>query len=169
MVDLYVLISRLSSNSDAMTGAVTKIDIVGRDGVTLTESWQDGPKNFLGLFVKGYPNMFQVNGPGSPSVLTNMINGIEQHAEWISDCIIKLDKMGVKAIDAKEDEQEKWVEEVNHWGTTTIFAGCNSWYLGANIPGKKRQMLPYLGGFSSYIERCNAVLANDFAEMSLTK
>ncbi len=112
-----------------MTGAVSKIDITGRDGKTLNDCWKAGPANFLGLFVSGIPNLFQINGPGSPSVLTNMINGIEQHCEWITSAILKMEKEGIKAIDATKEAQDAWVEKVNSFGDTTIFGGCASWWV----------------------------------------
>ncbi|HVN01860.1 MAG TPA: NAD(P)/FAD-dependent oxidoreductase [Caulobacteraceae bacterium] len=147
---------------DAMTGALDKIDIRGRGGVTLKSRWAAGPKTYLGLMVAGFPNLFLVTGPGSPSVLCNMAVAIEQHVEWISQCINWLDARQARGIEATEAAQEDWVAHVNEVAQGTIFPHANSWYLGANVPGKPRVFMPYIGGFPVYRDKCNEVAAKGY-------
>lgn len=147
---------------DAMTGALAKIDIRGRDGVALVDKWAEGPKTFLGLGTAGFPNLFIITGPGSPSVLTNMLPSIEQNVEWISDCIEYLEEQGHATIEATRQAEEAWVEEVNALADQTLFPTCNSWYLGANIPGKPRVFMPYIG-FPPYVQKCNEVAAEGYS------
>jgi len=143
---------------DAMTGALLRIDIRGRGGLPLADAWAAGPRTYLGLGVAGFPNLFTITGPGSPSVLTNMIVSIEQHVEWIAACLAYLEEHGHRAIEATEDAQDAWVDYVNLVAGFTLFPTCNSWYLGANVPGKTRVFMP-LPGFPPYAERCAAVAA----------
>jgi cyclohexanone monooxygenase len=149
---------------DAMTGALLRIDIRGRDGVPLKTRWEAGPRTYLGLQVQGFPNLFTVTGPGSPSVLSNMIISIEQHVDWISDCIAYLDERGLATIEPTEEAEEKWIAHVNEVakGTMLTAPSCNSWYLGANIPGKPRIFMPYVGGLGEYRRRCDEVAARDY-------
>lgn len=148
---------------DAMTGALLAIDIRGRDGMSLEEKWRDGPKNYLGLTVNGFPNLFTITGPGSPSVLANMIVAIEQHVDWIADCMSNLRDHSKQTIEAEPSAEDAWVELVNQIAEQTIYSsGCNSWYTGANIPGKPRIFMPYLG-YPSYVEKCDAVAAKGYA------
>ncbi len=147
---------------DAMTGSLLKIDVCGRDGQTLQDKWAAGPVTYLGLQVAGFPNMFVVTGPGSPSVLTNMPLAIEQHVEWIGDCISYLRDRDLAGIEATEAAEEAWVEHVRQVAESTLFPQANSWYLGANIPGKKRVFMPYVGGFAPYQQRCDEVVANGY-------
>lgn len=153
-VDVIVL----ATGFDAMTGALLNIDIRGRDGESLAEAWAEGPRNLFGLQVAGFPNLFTITGPGSPSVLSNMVIGIEQHVEWIGDCLVHLREHGYGTIEASPEAQDEWVHHVNSAaaGTTYTSAGCNSWYLGANVPGKQRIFMPYIGGFDRYIARVEA-------------
>jgi len=146
---------------DAMTGAISRIDIRGRNGRRIQEAWSEGPKTYLGLTVAGFPNLFTVTGPGSPSVLTNMLPSIEHHVEWISDCIDYVNQEGLQTIDATTEAQEQWVEHVNEVGDTSLYPRCNSWYLGSNIPGKPRVFMPYLG-FPPYAEKCRSVAENSY-------
>ena len=146
---------------DAMTGAISKIDIRGEDGQTIQQAWQEGPKTYLGLAVAGFPNLFTVTGPGSPSVLSNMVPAIEHHVEWISDCIAYVNQAGRETINAHPDAQEQWVEHVNEVGNSSLYPNCNSWYLGANVPGKPRVFMPYLG-FPPYAEKCRTVADNNY-------
>lgn len=146
---------------DAMTGSILKIDIEGRGGITMREAWEAGPVNYLGLQVNGFPNLFTVTGPGSPSVLTNMIVSIEQHVDWISNAVVELDAKGLRTIEADPDAQADWVAHVNGVAGFTLFPTCNSWYLGANIPGKARVFMP-LPGFPDYAAKCDDVVANDY-------
>ncbi len=147
---------------DAMTGALGKIDIRGRGGVALTDEWAAGPRTYLGLMVAGFPNLFVVTGPGSPSVLCNMAVAIEQHVDWISDCIAWMSQRQMGAIEATAAAQDEWVAHVNAVAEPTIFPLANSWYLGANVPGKPRVFMPYIGGFPVYRDKCNAVAANGY-------
>ncbi len=147
---------------DAMTGALNKIDIRGRNGVALADKWQAGPLNYLGLGIHGFPNLFTISGPGSPSVLTNMIVSIEQHVRWIGDCIAWLRTQGHQQIEATAQAEHDWVAHVNSVAAQTIYPSCNSWYLGANVPGKTRVFMP-LPGFPAYVEKCEAVVAAGYA------
>ncbi|MGI9327277.1 MAG: flavin-containing monooxygenase [Pseudomonadales bacterium] len=151
---------------DAMTGALTKIDIRGEGGRRLIDAWSEGPKTYLGLSVAGFPNLFTVTGPGSPSVLTNMLPSIEHHVNWIADCIRYVNEQGVRAIDATTDAQDQWVAHVNEVGDTSLYPRCNSWYLGANIPGKPRVFMPYLG-FPPYAEKCQEVAEHGYQGYAL--
>jgi cation diffusion facilitator CzcD-associated flavoprotein CzcO len=146
---------------DAMTGALARIDIRGRDGRALGEAWAAGPRTYLGLAVAGFPNLFTITGPGSPSVLTNMVVSIEQHVNWIADCLQHLHQHGFRRIEATDAAQEAWVAHVNAIADFTLFPTCNSWYLGANVPGKARIFMPCLG-FPPYAEKCDEVAANDY-------
>ncbi len=146
---------------DAMTGTLLKIDIRGREGLTLKEKWTGGPRNYLGLSVPGFPNLFTITGPGSPSVLTNMVVAIEQHVEWIADCIKYLNENGHKNIEATPDASDAWVAHVNKVADSTLYPTCSSWYLGDNIPGKPHVFMP-LPGFPPYVEKCEEVVANGY-------
>ena len=152
----------LATGFDAMTGSLNKIDIRGRDGQKLKEKWAPGPATYLGLQTVGFPNLFTITGPGSPSVLANMVTGVEQHAEWISDCIAYIREHGYERIEPTAEAEEAWVIHVNEVAGTTLYPSCNSWYMGANIPGKARVFLPYIGGFPTYERKCKQVVANDY-------
>jgi cyclohexanone monooxygenase len=152
---------------DAMTGSFNKIDIRGRDG-TLKEKWAAGPKTYLGLMVAGFPNMFIVAGPGSPSVLSNMIVSIEQHVDWIADCVGYLRARNIDGIEATQGAEDKWVAHVNEVAYTTLYPQANSWYMGANIPGKPRVFMPYIGGIPAYRRVCDEVVANGYEGFALT-
>jgi cation diffusion facilitator CzcD-associated flavoprotein CzcO len=158
--DLDVIV--FATGFDAMTGSLLRIDIRGLDGVTLNRKWEAGPLTYLGVQVAGFPNMFIITGPGSPSVLTNMPLAIEQHVEWIAECITHVRESGQSRVEATEDAEEAWVEHVRQVAELTLFSQANSWYLGANIPGKKRVFMPYVGGFAPYRERCDEVAANGY-------
>ena len=146
----------LATGFDAMTGAVTKIDIRGRGGLSLKDKWAKGPRAYLGLATQGFPNLFLVTGPGSPSVLSNMLPSIEQHVEWIADCIQYLNDHQHQVIDVNKTAEDSWVAHVNELGDATVFPRCNSWYLGSNIEGKERVFMPYLG-VPPYVEKCRQV------------
>ncbi len=156
----------LATGFDAMTGTLTRMDIRGVGGVTLKDTWAEGPKNYLGLSVVGFPNLFIIAGPGSPSVLTKMLPSIEQHVNWIGDTISYLRGHGLKRIEATAPAQEAWVSHVNETAAPTILPTCNSWYLGANIPGKPRVFMPYLG-FAPYVAKCEEVVANGYEGFAL--
>ncbi len=146
---------------DAMTGSLLRVDIRGRGGEPLAETWAAGPVTYLGLGVTGFPNLFMITGPGSPSVLANMVIATEQHVDWIMDCIDHMDAAGHAVIEAERHAVDEWVAHVNSVADRTIFPTCNSWYLGANIPGKPRVFMP-LPGFPAYVERCEQIAANGY-------
>jgi cyclohexanone monooxygenase len=156
----------LATGYDAMTGPLTRMDIRGVGGQLLKDAWAAGPKNYLGLAVAGFPNLFIICGPGSPSVLSNMLPSIEQHVNWIGHTVDYLRKRGLKRIEAKPDAQDAWVAHVNETAAPTILPTCNSWYLGANIPGKPRVFMPYLG-FAPYVAKCEEVVANGYEGFEL--
>ena len=146
---------------DAMTGAVLGVDIRGRGGRTLLEAWSSGPRTYLGLGTVGFPNLFLITGPGSPSVLTNMMVSIEQHVDWIGDCLKHLRREKIATIEATSEAEDAWVDHVNAVAGRTLYPTCNSWYLGKNIPGKPQVFMPLIG-FPPYAEKCAAVAANDY-------
>ncbi|MFK7859246.1 MAG: flavin-containing monooxygenase [Granulosicoccus sp.] len=149
---------------DAITGSLLRMDIRGRDGLTLSDAWTTGPRNNLGLQVAGFPNLFTITGPGSPCVLTNMPAAIEQHVEWISDCIAYLTKNKFTTIESPETSVESWVNEVNAEADKTLLPTVrHSWYLGANIPGKPRVFMPYAGGLDRYRAICERVASENYA------
>ena len=154
---------------DAMTGALGKIDIRGRGGLALKDKWADGPRTYLGLTMAGFPNMFIVTGPGSPSVLSNMVVAIEQHVDWITGCMAYLAERQAGVIEATEAAENDWVAHVNEVADTTLYPLANSWYMGANVPGKPRVFMPYIGGFSTYREKCIEVAAKDYEGFELTR
>ncbi|MFI9531739.1 flavin-containing monooxygenase [Nocardia fusca] len=142
---------------DAMTGSLARIDIRGREGRELRAEWSAGPRTYLGLAVDGFPNMFIISGPGSPSVLANMVLMAEQHVDWIADCMDHLDSHGIATIEATGEAADEWVAECNAKAAGTLFPSANSWYMGANIPGKPRVFMPYIGGFGNYNALCGEV------------
>ena len=158
-VELDVIV--FATGFDGMTGALLAIDIRGRDGTSLQEAWAAGPRNYLGLTVAGFPNMFTITGPGSPSVLTNMVVAIEQHIEWVADCMAYLRERDLSCIEADGGAQDAWVDHVNSEADTYLYPQCNSWYVGANIPGKPRVFMP-LPGFPDYVRHCERVVADGY-------
>jgi cation diffusion facilitator CzcD-associated flavoprotein CzcO/acetyl esterase/lipase len=147
---------------DAMTGALVNVDITGRDGVTLAGKWSDGPLTYLGLMTVGFPNLFMITGPGSPSVLSNMAVSIEQHVEWIADCLADLREQGHEVLEPTPTAEAGWVQHVNDCAAITLFPQANSWYMGANVPGKPRVFLPYVGGVDTYRATCERVVAEGY-------
>ena len=160
--DLDVIV--FATGFDAMTGALTRIDLRGRDGRILRDVWADGPRAYLGLQVAGFPNLFTITGPGSPSVLANMVVCVEQHVEWIGACLAYMRDHGYTEVETTTGAQDEWIDHVNAVAQPTMMVAstCNSWYLGANIPDKPRVFLPYVGGLHRYIERTDAVVANGY-------
>jgi cyclohexanone monooxygenase len=158
----------LATGFDAMTGSVAKIDIRGRGGRTLNEKWAEGPKTYLGLMSVGFPNLFIITGPGSPSVLSNMIVSIEQHVDWIADCIAFMRSRGLEVMEAEREAEEKWVAHVNEVANATLYPQANSWYMGANIPGKPRIFMPYIGGVGAYRQICNDVAVKGYEGFAMT-
>ena len=157
----------LATGFDAMTGALLKVDFRGRGGVTLKERWNEGPKTYLGLTVVDFPNLFMITGPGSPSVLTNMLPSIEQHVDFIADCLQALRDKGKTVIEPVPEAQEEWVGHVGDVSNITLRSTCSSWYVGANIPGKPRVFMPYIGGLPAYIQACEKVVANGYEGFAL--
>lgn len=147
----------LATGFDAMTGAIDRIDIRGVGGRRIQDHWAEGPRTYLGLMVAGFPNMFTITGPGSPSVLTNMINSIEQHVEWITDCLTVLHQRQQTSIEASEEAEAAWVRHVAEAVTPSLLPQANSWYMGANVPGKPRMFMPYAGGLNTYTQICQDV------------
>ena len=158
----------LATGFDAMTGSVAKIDIRGCGGITLNQKWAAGPKTYLGLMSEGFPNLFLITGPGSPSVLSNMIVSIEQHVDWIADCLTFMRDRGHAMIEATTEAEEKWVAHVNEVANMTLYPQANSWYMGANIPGKPRIFMPYIGGVGAYRRICDEVAAKGYRGFAMT-
>ncbi len=152
---------------DAITGALLGIDIRGAGGRSLREHWAEGPRTYLGLSSSGFPNLFMVTGPGSPSVLTNMVVSIEQHVDWIADCLDELRRRGVRRIEPTSEAEQRWVDHVNELANATLYPIANSWYVGANIPGKPRAFMPYVGGCGRYRRRCDEVAARGYEGFTL--
>jgi cation diffusion facilitator CzcD-associated flavoprotein CzcO len=154
---------------DAMTGPLLRMDIRGRGGLSLRETWREGPRTYLGLQVAGFPNLFTVTGPGSPSVLCNMPVAIEQHVEWVTGCIAHLRERGLARMEAKPEAADRWVEHVNEAADATLLPqASSSWYLGANVPGKPRVFMPYAGGMARYRGICDEVAAKGYEGFALS-
>ena len=147
---------------DAMTGALVSVDITGRNGVTLKEKWADGPSTYLGLTAVGFPNFFALTGPGSPSVLSNMAVSIEQHVDWVTDCLIRLRADGFQTIEPTPLAEDGWDQHVADGAAITLHQTANSWYMGANVAGKKRVLYPYVAGVDQYRWACDQVAAQDY-------
>ena len=154
---------------DAMTGAILAVDIKGRGGQSLREKWAAGPRTYLGLGTAGFPNLFFVTGPGSPSVLSNMIVSIETHVDWITECIQNLRTRQVRAIEATPSAEDQWVDHVNEVAATTLYPVANSWYMGANIPGKPRVFMPYAAGVGVYREKITEVANSGYEGFALDR
>jgi cation diffusion facilitator CzcD-associated flavoprotein CzcO len=164
--DLDVIV--YATGYDALTGPLEALRIRGRDGLALADAWREGPRTYLGLAVPGFPNLFTITGPGSPSVLSNMPVAIEQHVEWIGDCLHSLRERGAVRIEATDQAAAAWTEHVQQVAGTTLHPKAASWYMGANIPGKPRVFLPYIGGVGNYRVRCDAVAANGYEGFTLS-
>lgn len=152
----------LATGFDAMTGALRQMDISGEDGQKLSDKWAAGPRTYLGLSVAGFPNFFTVTGPGSPSVLSNMMVSIEQHVDWIVDCMQHMQNSGYKRIEPQLGAEDQWVNHVNEIASATLFPQAGSWYMGANVAGKPRVFMPYAAGVGAYREVCEDVIADDY-------
>jgi cyclohexanone monooxygenase len=147
---------------DAMTGAMVSVDIEGIGGQTLKQKWEHGPRTYLGLMTAGFPNLFMITGPGSPSVLSNMMVSIEQHVDWITDCLAWLRARQLDRIEATKAAEEAWVAHGNEVADKTLYPRAASWYMGANIPGKPRVFMPYIGGVGTYRQICDDVAAKGY-------
>jgi cyclohexanone monooxygenase len=150
-----------------MTGALARIRITGRGGRTLAQHWQDGPRTYLGLACAGFPNLFLVTGPGSPSVLSNMIVSIEQHVNWISDCIATLSERRAATFEATAEAEQAWVEHGAAVAAPTVYPGAKSWYTGANVANKPRVFMAYIGGVPGYRAICTAVASAGYAGFAI--
>jgi cyclohexanone monooxygenase len=146
----------------AMTGSFDTIAIAGRNGLKLSEKWRAGPRAYLGLTSAGFPNLFMITGPGSPSVLASMIQAIEQHVDWLVDCLGHMRDVGATTIEARLEDEDAWVEHVNEVSKVSLRSTCSSWYVGTNIPGRPRVFMPYIGGFPIYVQKCNEVMNGGF-------
>jgi cyclohexanone monooxygenase len=152
---------------DAMTGTLLRIDIRGRGGHALQEKWKDGPRAYLGIMSAGFPNLFMITGPGSPSVLSNMILSIEQHVEWLTELFDHMRTNELTSVDPTVDAEDDWVQHVHDIASFTLFPMANSWYVGANIPGKPRVFMPYIGGVAMYRQKCDDVVAKGYEGFEL--
>ncbi|GEL17266.1 flavin-containing monooxygenase [Pseudonocardia asaccharolytica] len=152
---------------DAMTGTLGAIDIRGKGGVALKEKWAEGPRSYLGLTVAGFPNLFTITGPSSPSVLSNMIVSIEQHVDWVSDCLAYLRERGLAEIDATVEAEDAWVAHVEEVGNATLYPTADSWYMGSNVPGKPRVFMAYIGGVGVYRQLCDEIAAKGYEDFAL--
>ena len=153
---------------DAVTGALDRIDIRGKGDEALKEKWSHGPRTYLGLMAAGFPNFFMITGPGSPSILTNVVVAIEQHVDWIARCLEHMQAQGQKVAEAQSGAEEEWVRHVNEVASRTLFPTTNSWYMGANIPGKPRAFLPYVGGFATYTGICEQIISENYKGFNFT-
>ncbi len=153
---------------DAMTGALSQIDIEGLGGRTLKEKWKDGPRAHLGLTAAGFPNLFMITGPGSPSVLSNMVVSIEQHVDWVTQCMAYMRAEGLERIEPQPDAEDEWVELVSALADFTLFPRANSWYRGANVEGKAQVFMPYVGGVYTYRQQCDEVAQSGYKGFSIS-
>ena len=154
---------------DAMTGSIFNVDIKGRDGLALKEKWNAGPKTYLGLMSASFPNLFMITGPGSPSVKSNMIMSIEQHVDLVIETLLSMRRKGLSVVEPELEAENKWVDHVQEVANKTLFPQANSWYMGANIPGKPRLFMPYIGGVGAYREICEEIVANNYRGFKFEK
>lgn len=154
---------------DAMTGTLLRIDVRGKDGLALADKWRDGPQSLLGLAISGFPNLFTITGPGSPSVLSHVLMAIEQHVDWIVECLCHMRQQGFAQIEATGQAEDDWGAHVQEVADGTFFREANSWYMGANVPGKPRVFMPYTGGAHKYREHCDEVAASGYRGFALHK
>ncbi|WP_293325017.1 flavin-containing monooxygenase [Mycobacterium sp.] len=159
----------LATGFDAMTGALANIDIIGRDGLRLRDDWEHGPRTYLGLGVNGFPNLFVISGPGAPAVLANMVLHAEAHVNWIAHAIAYLDDHGYAAMEPTRDAVDGWVTELARRADESLFTKANSWYMGANVPGKPRVFMLFIGGFAVYNDICTEVADAGYKGFDLIK
>ena len=152
-----------------MTGPFLDIDIRGRAGRSLREKWAAGPRTYLGLTVAGFPNLFLITGPGSPGVLSNMVVSIEQHVDWLADCIAHLRAEELDVVEATSEAEEAWVAHVNEIADATLYPQATSWYVGANVPGKPRVFMPYVGGCGRYRAECDEIARDGYRGFRLSR
>ena len=154
---------------DAMTGSLFNVDIKGRDGLALKDKWNAGPKTYLGLMSASFPNLFMITGPGSPSVKSNMIMSIEQHVDLVTETLLTMRSKGLSVVEPELEAENKWVDHVQEVANKTLFPQANSWYMGANIPGKPRLFMPYIGGVGAYRQICEEIVANNYRGFKFEK
>ena len=154
---------------DAMTGSIFNVDIKGRGGLALKEKWNAGPKTYLGLMSASFPNLFMITGPGSPSVKSNMIMSIEQHVDLVIETLLSMRRKGLSVVEPELEAENTWVDHVQEVANKTLFPQANSWYMGANIPGKPRLFMPYIGGVGAYREICEEIVANNYRGFKFEK
>src|SRR5262249_4925181 len=159
---LVLDVSVVGRGFGGMTGALVAVDVRGRDGLSLVRKWADGPRTYLGLMTTGFPNFFTITGPGSPSVLSNMVVSIEQHVDWVGACLVHMRAQRLEVIEPTPVAEAAWVQHVNDCADITLFPRANSWYMGANVPGKPRVFLPYIGGVDRYRKTCDEVASRDY-------
>ena len=145
-----------------MTGAMKEIDIHTDAGLSIQAKWEGGPRTYLGIMIAGFPNLFMITGPQSPGVKSQMILACEQHVDWIADCLQYLHGRGLTRIEAEQDAEDSWVQHNNEVADRTLYPLANSWYVGANIPGKPRVFMPYVGGVTAYKKKCDEVAAKGY-------
>ena len=153
---------------DAVTGPLLALNIAGAGRLALKEAWKHGPQSYLGLMISGFPNMFTVNGPSSPSALANMLQTIEHHVDWIIDCIAYTEKNGFARVEAEKEAQVAWAHEVADLAAMTLYTKADSWYMGANVPGKPRFFLMYIGGLDRYVDRCDKIVSDGYTGFRFT-
>ncbi|HEX9032900.1 MAG TPA: alpha/beta hydrolase fold domain-containing protein, partial [Streptosporangiaceae bacterium] len=153
---------------DAMTGPLVAVDVAGRDGLSLKEKWAAGPSTYLGLMTTGFPNFFMITGPGSPSVLSNMTVSIEQHVDWVADCLKDMREDGFETIEPTALAESGWDQHVRDCAAITLHPTANSWYMGANVPGKPRVFLPYIGGVDAYRKACDDLVSQGYLGFRMT-
>ena len=151
-----------------MTGAMKEIDIHTDAGMSVREKWEHGPRTYLGIMIAGFPNLFMITGPQSPGVKSQMILACEQHVDWIADCVQYLRDHGFSCIEAGEDAEDAWVQHNNEVADRTLYPLANSWYVGANIPGKPRVFMPYVGGVAAYKNKCDEIAARGYEGFCLS-
>ena len=167
---LYVFDSIIfATGFDAMTGSLFNVDIKGRKGIALRDKWNAGPKTYLGLMSASFPNLFMITGPGSPSVKSNMIMSIEQHVDLVTDTLLRMRSEGLSVVEPELAAENNWVEHVQEVANKTLFPRANSWYMGANIPGKPRLFMPYIGGVGVYREICEEIVADNYRGFKFEK
>ena len=167
---LYVFDSIIfATGFDAMTGSLFNVDIKGRKGIALRDKWNAGPKTYLGLMSASFPNLFMITGPGSPSVKSNMIMSIEQHVDLVTDTLLRMRREGLSVVEPELAAENSWVEHVQEVANKTLFPRANSWYMGANIPGKPRLFMPYIGGVGVYREICEEIVADNYRGFKFEK
>ncbi|MEM7092453.1 MAG: NAD(P)/FAD-dependent oxidoreductase [Actinomycetota bacterium] len=159
--ELDVLIC--ATGFDAMTGSVIRMDLAGPDGTTIAQKWADGPHNYLGILINGFPNLFNMQGPGSPSVFATMLTGMEHQGDWIVDCLEHMRSTGRTRVEATADDEAAWVLRVAEVAEPSLRSKCDSWYLGSNIDGKPKVFMPWIGGFPAYVDICADVIEDDWA------